>query len=250
MFRSAGNPVVSRPRTHGRHPSARVPCASSRRSSCAPRTGGSQQGRASAQGWSRLVHKTQQGAHFLEREPELPRPQHESKPPLMHRVIASVPVGCPRRRRQETDLFIIAHGFEVGARPPGQFGPPIDAFRADDTRGKHAACANHVLRVQLRQVGRLGDRFSEVRDGLQGLGRIVAYTDQYACEWSGGALKPRLAGLRGDIHSLIEYEEQLSRHNDPVPVAGRGTRAHRARRGPTTIWRRSRSSAGRYRATR
>jgi CorA-like Mg2+ transporter protein len=25
-----------------------------------------------------------------------------------------------------------------------------------------------------------------------------------------GALKPRLAGLRGDIHSLIEYEEQLS----------------------------------------
>jgi Mg2+ and Co2+ transporter CorA len=166
-----------------------------------------------------LVHKTQQGAHFLEREPELPRPQHESKPPLMHRVIASVPVGCPRRRPQETDLFIIAHGFEVGARPPGEFGPPIDAFRADDTRGKHAACANHVLRVQLRQVGRLGDRFSEVRDGLQGLGRIVAYTDQYACEWSGGALKPRLAGLRGDIHSLIEYEEQLSSKVQFVPDA-------------------------------
>jgi magnesium transporter len=135
---------VSRPRTHGRHPSARVPCASSRRSSCARRTGGSQQG-----------------------------------------------AGPP-------------------ARPPGEFGPPIDAFRADDTRGKHAACANHVLRVQLRQVGRLADRFSEVRDGLQGPGRIVAYTDQYACKWSGGALKPRLAGLRGDIHSLIEYEEQLS----------------------------------------
>jgi magnesium transporter len=52
----------------------------------------------------------------------------------------------------------------------------IDAFRADDTRGRHAARANHVLRVQLRQVGRLGDRFSELRDGLQGLGRIVAYT--------------------------------------------------------------------------
>jgi magnesium transporter len=86
----------------------------------------------------------------------------------------------------------------------------IDAFRADDTRGRHAARANHALRVQLRQVGRLGDRFSEVRDGLQGLGRIVAYTDQYACEWSGGALKPRLAGLRQDIHSLIDYEEQLA----------------------------------------
>jgi len=79
-------------------------------------------------------------------------------------------------------------------------GLSIDAFRADDTRGRHAARANHVLRVQLRQVGRLGDRLSEVRDGLQGLGRIIAY----------GALKPRVAGLRQDIHSLIDYEEQLS----------------------------------------
>ena len=32
-------------------------------------------------------------------------------------------------------------------------GLSIDAFRADDTRGRHAARANHVLRVQLRQVG-------------------------------------------------------------------------------------------------
>jgi magnesium transporter len=86
----------------------------------------------------------------------------------------------------------------------------IDAFRSEDIRGRHAAKANHILRVQLCQVGRLGDRFSEVRDGLQGLGRIVAYTEQYACEWSGGALKSRLAALRQDIHSLIDYEEQLS----------------------------------------
>ena len=93
---------------------------------------------------------------------------------------------------------------------PGIERPVHRAFRADDTRGRHAARANHLLRVQLRQVGRLGDRLSEVRDGLQGLGRIVAYTDQYACEWSGGALKPRLAGLRQDIHSLIDYEEQLA----------------------------------------
>jgi magnesium transporter len=89
-------------------------------------------------------------------------------------------------------------------------GLSIDAFRNEDTRGRHSARANHILRFQLCQVGRLGDRFSEVRDGLQGLGRIVAYTEQYACEWSGGALKSRLAALRQDIHSLIDYEEQLS----------------------------------------
>jgi magnesium transporter len=89
-------------------------------------------------------------------------------------------------------------------------GLSIDAFHAEDTRGRHAARANRVLRAQLRQVGRLGDRLAEVRDGLQGLGRIVAYTEVYACEWSEGAFKPRVAGLRQDIHSLIDYEEQLA----------------------------------------
>src|SRR5271154_5113520 len=34
-------------------------------------------------------------------------------------------------------------------------GLSIDAFHADDTRGRHAARANRVLRAQLRQVGRL-----------------------------------------------------------------------------------------------
>jgi magnesium transporter len=106
---------------------------------------------------------------------------------------------------------IVDHVADILEHLAGELnGLSIDAFHADDTRGRHAARANHVLRVQLRQVGRLGDRFSEVRDGMQGLGRIVAYTDQFACEWSGGALKPRLAELGRDIHSLIEYEEQLS----------------------------------------
>jgi len=86
----------------------------------------------------------------------------------------------------------------------------VDAFHADDPRGRHAARANRLLRVQLRQVGRLGDRLSQVRDGLQGLGRIVAFADQYACDWSGGSLKPRLASLRQDIHSLADYEEELA----------------------------------------
>jgi magnesium transporter len=84
------------------------------------------------------------------------------------------------------------------------------AFRAEDPQGRHPARANRLLRTQLRQVGRLGDRLSELRDGLQGLGRVAAYTDQHGCEWSEGALKPRLASLGRDIHSLLEYEEQLS----------------------------------------
>ena len=85
-----------------------------------------------------------------------------------------------------------------------------EAFRAEDPKGRHPARANRVLRTQLRLVGRLGDRLSEVRDGLQGLGRVAAYADLNGREWSEGTLKPRLASLGQDIHSLIEYEEQLA----------------------------------------
>ena len=85
-----------------------------------------------------------------------------------------------------------------------------DAFRAEDRKGRHPARANRLLRSQLRQVGRFGDRLSGLRDGLQGLGRVVAYTDQHGNGWSDGALKPRLDSLSRDIHSLIEYEEQLA----------------------------------------
>lgn len=89
-------------------------------------------------------------------------------------------------------------------------GLAIDAFHADETDGHKAARANRILRAQLRQVGRLGDGLSDIRDGLQGLGRIVAYTDQYAGDWVSGALKPRLDSLKQDIHSLTDYEEQLT----------------------------------------
>jgi magnesium transporter len=54
-------------------------------------------------------------------------------------------------------------------------GLSIDAFRADDARGRHAARANHLLRVQLRQVGRLGDRLSEVRDYEEQLASKVQF---------------------------------------------------------------------------
>ncbi len=89
-------------------------------------------------------------------------------------------------------------------------GLSVDTFRADDTRGRHPARANRVLRGQLQQVGRLGERLSELRDGLLGLGRVIAYAEQYACDWDGGTLKPRVGSLRQDVHSLSDYDEQLA----------------------------------------
>jgi magnesium transporter len=84
------------------------------------------------------------------------------------------------------------------------------AFHNDDTKGRHPVRANRLLRIQLRQVGRLGDRLSEVRDGLLGLGRMAAYVEQNGCEGAEETFKGRLASLRQDIHSLGDYEEQLA----------------------------------------
>lgn len=86
----------------------------------------------------------------------------------------------------------------------------VDTFQAEDTRGRHAARSNRLLRVQLRQVGRLGDRLSEVRDGIQGLARVVAYVEQNCSVWFTEAPKSAIASLHQDIHSLTEYEEQLA----------------------------------------
>lgn len=84
------------------------------------------------------------------------------------------------------------------------------AFHNDDSKGRHAVRANRLLRIQLRQVGRVGDRLSEVRDGLLGLARITAYVEQFGCEDAAPALASRLASVRQDLKSLSDYEDQLA----------------------------------------
>ncbi|HEY2751714.1 magnesium transporter CorA family protein [Phenylobacterium sp.] len=83
------------------------------------------------------------------------------------------------------------------------------AFRVDD-RENHALKSNRALRAKLRQVGRLGDRLSEVRDSLLGLTRIVAFTEQFGCSASEPDIKARLASLRHDLTSLSDYDEHLA----------------------------------------
>lgn len=102
----------------------------------------------------------------------------------------------------------IADGLERLAEELGALSTA--AFHNEDGQGRNATHANRALRRQLQHVGRLGDRLSEVRDGLLGLGRIAAYVEQFGCdeaeaEWSG-----RLAGVRQDLKSLGDYEEQLA----------------------------------------
>ncbi len=102
----------------------------------------------------------------------------------------------------------VADGLEHLAEQLGALS--IATFHADDTKGRNATRANRLLRIQLRQVGRIGDRLSEVRDGLLGLARIVAYVEQFGGDGAASGLPPRLASLRQDLRSLSEYQDQLA----------------------------------------
>ena len=84
------------------------------------------------------------------------------------------------------------------------------AFHADRAKGSDVAEASTRLREALRAVGRMGDRTSQIRDSLLGLGRISGY----AMETCDGHLQPelqrRLSAVRADILSLNDYEAHLA----------------------------------------
>ncbi len=84
------------------------------------------------------------------------------------------------------------------------------AFHSDDSKGRRAIRANRLLRIQLRQVGSLGNRLSEVRDVLLGLGRVVAFVDQSISADVDHDVKARLMSLREDITALGDYQEHLA----------------------------------------
>jgi magnesium transporter len=102
----------------------------------------------------------------------------------------------------------IADGLEHLAEELG--GLSVSAFHTDDSRGRHAVRSNRLMRMQLRQVGRLGDRLSETRDGMLGLTRILAFTSQFGCDDADATMKARLASLRQDLDSLADYDEHLT----------------------------------------
>jgi magnesium transporter len=83
-------------------------------------------------------------------------------------------------------------------------------FNVDNSRPLKKDRSNSLLREQLRQVGRFGDRASNIRDALLGLGRILAFVEEKARDWCEGRCGPRLASLHEDIRSLNDYDSQLS----------------------------------------
>jgi magnesium transporter len=84
----------------------------------------------------------------------------------------------------------------------------VAAFHNDDRPGHGAARANRNMRAQLREVGRIGDRLSEIRDALLGLTRILAFTDQFGRPVDEATMKPQfvldaLVGLIGIVQNDI-----------------------------------------------
>jgi magnesium transporter len=84
------------------------------------------------------------------------------------------------------------------------------AFGADDVEVRRPVASNQVLRTQLRHVGRLGDRLSDVRDALAGLDRVVVFAAHQTNHWpDASTVAGRLQSLARDIATLKDYDAQL-----------------------------------------
>ena len=84
------------------------------------------------------------------------------------------------------------------------------AFHSEATERRKRKKVSETLHAALRKLGRLGDRISQLRDTLLGLGRIAAFV----CETGDTVLRheeqPRLKAVRADIASLNDYQQHLS----------------------------------------
>ncbi len=82
-------------------------------------------------------------------------------------------------------------------------------FRAGETEGPEAIRSNRMMRGKLHLVGRLGDRTSEARDALLGIGRVVDFACELTASWADGQFEPHLRSLRQDVASLDDYQTHL-----------------------------------------
>ena len=83
-------------------------------------------------------------------------------------------------------------------------------FNAEDIKGRAAKHANSRLRDQLKLAGQMGDRASNTRDALLGLGRVLAFVGALTKDWSDARFEPRIDSLKQDVTSLTDYEVHLS----------------------------------------
>jgi magnesium transporter len=82
-------------------------------------------------------------------------------------------------------------------------------FRPSATRRIRPRRTETELRALLRNLGRVGDLVSNIRDTLMGLGRTIPYILANA-PWITPDQKTRFKTLRADINSLTDYDAHLA----------------------------------------
>ena len=83
-------------------------------------------------------------------------------------------------------------------------------FRGDTADRRHPVRSTRVLRETLSTVGAIGDRVSQVRDVLLGVGRIGSFASDLGHEWIDPEFQVRLSAVQKDVASLNDYEAHLA----------------------------------------
>jgi magnesium transporter len=83
-------------------------------------------------------------------------------------------------------------------------------FRGNPTHRSHTVRSTDALRKTLSAVGAIGERVSQARDVLLGVGRIASFAGDIGEEWITPEFKVRLKAVLKDVASLNEYEAHLS----------------------------------------
>ena len=83
-------------------------------------------------------------------------------------------------------------------------------FRGDPTDRRHPVRSTERLRETVSRIGAIGDRASQARDVLLGVGRIASFAADIGSDWIAEEFHVRLAAVCKDVASLNDYEAHLS----------------------------------------
>ncbi|ANY77431.1 magnesium transporter [Microvirga ossetica] len=83
-------------------------------------------------------------------------------------------------------------------------------FRGNPSHRSHTVRSTDALRMTLSAVGAIGERVSQARDVLLGVGRIASFARDIGEGWITPEFRVRLRAVLKDVTSLNEYEAHLS----------------------------------------
>ncbi len=83
-------------------------------------------------------------------------------------------------------------------------------FRGNPANPSHTVRSTNALRSTLSAVGAIGERVSQARDVLLGVGRIASFARDIGEGWITPEFEVRLGAVLKDVASLNEYEAHLS----------------------------------------